>query len=373
LKTNPDDGKERATSPAPEAATPSAAKKIVIRPGEGLKPARRPFPGPKGTDAALRVAFERRANADLIAHAKESLDREVCGVLAGEICEDDEGLFVHVSAAIRGAAASEGSTHVTFTQATWNAVHRTLERDYPRLRIVGWYHTHPGFGVEFSEMDLFIQQNFFSGPAQIALVTDPLSGAVAIGVNAGPGVEYLARFWVDGREQPCRVPAPGAQGAAAGGPEAGRSDLAQLEARISQLIHAIDEQRAWHHHFLLFCGLVCCVAVILAVGYYTYKNSNQRLEPPQLRQMIPVPIQVGDKTVLLGVGVVEWRVPDELNALLLEEDLLRQEAAEQAAKEAARKQQPEGGEATNTAAGAAKAGAGTTNATRAPARGTNNR
>ena len=43
------------------------------------------------------------------------------------------------------------------------------------LKIVGWYHTHPGFGVEFSEMDLFIQQNFFGGPAQIA----PRNGGAA--------------------------------------------------------------------------------------------------------------------------------------------------------------------------------------------------
>ena len=167
----------------------------------------RTFPGPGNADAKLRVAMERSGYAELVAHAKSSLDAEVCGVLAGNVCEDDEGVFVNVEAVIQGTSATEGGRHVTFTQRTWNEIHQTLERNHPKLKIVGWYHTHPGFGVEFSDMDLFIQRNFFPGPAHLALVTDPLNGAVAICFNAPGGIEYLDRFWVDGREQQCRMPA----------------------------------------------------------------------------------------------------------------------------------------------------------------------
>jgi len=38
---------------------------------------------------------------------------------------------------------------------------------------VGWYHSHPGFGVFLSEHDMFIQENFFSSPQQVAWVFDP--------------------------------------------------------------------------------------------------------------------------------------------------------------------------------------------------------
>src|SRR4051812_25698699 len=196
-----------AKSPAGPSGPTGKASTISVRETSAYdKPLSREFPGPRRADVLLRVAFERSAYAELIAHAKESLQAEVCGVLAGQVCSDDEGLFVHVEACIRGSAASEGSTHVTFTQATWNAIHSTLERDFPKLRMVGWYHTHPGFGVEFSDMDLFIQKNFFSRPTQIALVTDPLNGAVAICVNTPQGIEYISRFWVDGREQLCPMP-----------------------------------------------------------------------------------------------------------------------------------------------------------------------
>ena len=66
---------------------------------------RRTFGGPGDARAALRVHFSRRAYGDVTAHAKESLDAEVCGVLVGDVCEDDQGLFVDVHAVVRGSAA----------------------------------------------------------------------------------------------------------------------------------------------------------------------------------------------------------------------------------------------------------------------------
>ena len=301
----------------------------------GEKPAHRTFPGPRSANAKLRVAVERSAYAELIAHAKASLEVEVCGVLAGQVCTDDEGNFVHVEAVIRGTAASEGGTHVTFTQDTWNAIHKTLERDLPKLKIVGWYHTHPGFGVEFSEMDLFIQRNFFSGPAHLALVTDPLSGAVAICVNTPEGIQYLDRFWVDGREQQCRVPAKvSAQPGEA--PSGGEPDrLRALEERVGQLVQALDETRTFHHRFMLVCGFVFCLALMVAVGYSIYSQWGARLEPPKVNQIVPVPVQVGDKTVILGVAITSWEVPPELNAIMLQAETLRREAEEKAATNSA--------------------------------------
>src|SRR5262245_3900607 len=74
---------------------------------ERKKPSWRKFPGPPGAAAPLRVAFERGAYAEVVAHAKESLQAEICGVLAGDVCEDDSGYYVDVKASIRGSAAKE--------------------------------------------------------------------------------------------------------------------------------------------------------------------------------------------------------------------------------------------------------------------------
>ena len=302
------------------------------------KPVRRAFPGPRGARSPLRVAIERAAHADLIAHAKESLDAEICGVLAGSVCEDDEGLFVHVQAVIRGAAATQGSTHVTFTQATWNAIHTALERDHPKLKIVGWYHSHPGFGVEFSEMDLFIQRNFFSGPAQVALVTDPLSGAVALCVNTAQGIEYLPALWVDGREHTCPVPAK-AKGSATVNPAAAEPagdaatarKLQELEARVGQLVLAVDDLRGATHRFLLFAGVVVAVGVLAVAGYGVYLQMMTRVEPPRNIGFMPVPVQIEGKTAILGVSVVKWDLPPEMDVMRAAVEQLRREL-EQAAK-----------------------------------------
>jgi len=311
------DGKDNFGKPASSAFNQTsllAEKKITLRESETvIKPIGRDFPGPRGVDVPLRIAVSKEAYAELIAHAKGSLDREVCGVLGGNLCEDDEGLFVNVETAIRGTAASEASTHVTFTQATWNAIHKALEQDHPKLKIVGWYHTHPGFGVEFSDMDLFIQQNFFSGSTQIALVTDPLSGAVAICVNSEGGAKYLTRFWVDGREQLCRVPARQAAvegtGAASGDGGGGEPSIQRLEARVAQLVQALDEQRRTFQNFLLFCGTVFCFAVLLSAGYFIWGIYAARAEPPKAH------LQIGDKDLAIPLDLAKQL--DALNVKLV--------------------------------------------------------
>jgi proteasome lid subunit RPN8/RPN11 len=104
-------------------------------------------------------------------HVFGTPDREVGGVLIGRAAR--YGLPL-ITGAIPAIQADERRDSLTFTQDTWEHVHRTLDRDYPEgEQIVGWYHSHPGFGIFLSEHDLFIHRNFFSGISQIALVVDP--------------------------------------------------------------------------------------------------------------------------------------------------------------------------------------------------------
>jgi proteasome lid subunit RPN8/RPN11 len=104
-------------------------------------------------------------------HARGSSKAEVCGVLIGT----EDGGVTSVEASIPGAKAVQGGTHVTFTQDTWEHIYQIKDRDYPNARIVGWYHSHPGFGVFLSDHDTFIHKNFFSAARQVAWVYDPHS------------------------------------------------------------------------------------------------------------------------------------------------------------------------------------------------------
>ncbi|MCU1332340.1 MAG: hypothetical protein JWM08_1332 [Candidatus Angelobacter sp.] len=115
------------------------------------------------------VVIEAEVARKIRQHARTSMKAEVCGVLIGNT--DHERMTVE--ACIAGINAAQGGAHVTFTQDTWEHIYKIKDKEYPDDKIVGWYHSHPGFGVFLSEHDLFIQQNFFSNPQQVAWVYDP--------------------------------------------------------------------------------------------------------------------------------------------------------------------------------------------------------
>lgn len=115
------------------------------------------------------VVMEAEVARKIRQHARTSMKAEVCGVLIGNT--DHERMTVE--ACIPGINAAQGGAHVTFTQDTWEHIYKIKDKEYPDDKIVGWYHSHPGFGVFLSEHDLFIQQNFFSNPQQVAWVYDP--------------------------------------------------------------------------------------------------------------------------------------------------------------------------------------------------------
>ena len=104
-------------------------------------------------------------------HARSHMKTEVCGVLIGDIRQGT----ICVDECIAGINASQAGSHVTFTQDTWEHVYKIKDKDFPEARIIGWYHSHPGFGVFLSEHDTFIHKNFFSSQDQIAWVYDPHS------------------------------------------------------------------------------------------------------------------------------------------------------------------------------------------------------
>lgn len=115
------------------------------------------------------VVMEAEVARKIRQHARSSMKAEVCGVLIG----NTEHERMTVEACIQGNNAAQGGAHVTFTQDTWEHIYKIKDKEYPDQKIVGWYHSHPGFGVFLSEHDLFIQQNFFSNPQQVAWVYDP--------------------------------------------------------------------------------------------------------------------------------------------------------------------------------------------------------
>jgi proteasome lid subunit RPN8/RPN11 len=175
---------------------------------------------------------------DIQEHACSETDREVGGVLVGHLDDADgsggaAGSAV-VSASIPALKAVGGSANVTFTHEVWEEALTIVDRDYPGERIIGWYHSHPGFGVFLSDYDQFIQRNFFGGEGMVALVVDPLGGEGGWFVTVGDDIEELPTFAM--RSVP-RSAAGGAASSTAGGAGAGGGAQAGQARRSQALLY----------------------------------------------------------------------------------------------------------------------------------------
>jgi proteasome lid subunit RPN8/RPN11 len=165
----------------------------------------RPFPAgvPRPADA-VPVVIRRSVLEAILAHGQSHIEVEVCGVLVGDGYRDEHGPFVYVEAIIEGTYAAGQVAEVTFTSDTWAHINEVMDSRYPDRRIIGWYHTHPGFGIFLSPQDLFIHHSFFSAPEQLALVYDPLNGTSGLFVWQ-TGAAVIALFQI---EEDTGPPAP---------------------------------------------------------------------------------------------------------------------------------------------------------------------
>ena len=129
------------------------------------------------TWAATDILMDETALRASQAHALSSLNREVAGVLVGPRPEKqpDGRYVVHIIDTIEAKYTVMNGASVTYTPESWRYLNDTLNEKYPNETavMVGWYHTHPGFGIFLSGMDLFIHQNFFTQIWHVAMVLDP--------------------------------------------------------------------------------------------------------------------------------------------------------------------------------------------------------
>lgn len=115
-------------------------------------------------------------NDDVVAamkrHACSDTSREIAGIMVGYADIEHNKVFVEAHIEAEHTEASQGN--VTFTHDTWAQINRVMDSEYPDYVIVGWYHSHPNFGIFLSSYDQFIHRNFFSAPWQVAFVIDPV-------------------------------------------------------------------------------------------------------------------------------------------------------------------------------------------------------
>lgn len=122
--------------------------------------------------ASSRFEISDEVMSGIESHAYSLLTAEVGGMLMGRV----EGAVTKIVGFIPALSASAEQVTLTFTHDVWEDILRLAQSEFPEESIVGWYHTHPTFGVFLSDYDLFIQENFFAASGNLALVIDPVQG-----------------------------------------------------------------------------------------------------------------------------------------------------------------------------------------------------
>jgi proteasome lid subunit RPN8/RPN11 len=125
----------------------------------------------------LPIFLDRRTADAIERHALSDTSVELGGILLGKECVDPATgqPFVWVTQSLEAKHYANTQASFTYTHDSWEEITRERDRLHPDCDIVGWYHTHPSFGIFLSHHDLFIHQHFFAQPLQVAYVVDPIN------------------------------------------------------------------------------------------------------------------------------------------------------------------------------------------------------
>jgi 26S proteasome regulatory subunit N11 len=100
--------------------------------------------------------------------------REIMGLMMGTFFRDDEGVYA-VVADTATAALDADDCSVRFSRDGLEGLFESIDRCAGET-VVGWYHSHPGFGCYLSETDIRTHTGIFGDDPGFAAVIDPADG-----------------------------------------------------------------------------------------------------------------------------------------------------------------------------------------------------
>lgn len=123
----------------------------------------------------IKIYVKQDVYREIEVFSAKDTSKEVGGILLGKYAEVHGKMHVLISKFIEAKYTDATAATLTFTHKTWDYIHAVHQKSCPDLVIIGWQHTHPSYGIFLSNYDLFIHQNFFNTPFQVAYVVDPVN------------------------------------------------------------------------------------------------------------------------------------------------------------------------------------------------------
>ncbi|MEO0585173.1 MAG: hypothetical protein AAF135_23370, partial [Bacteroidota bacterium] len=100
---------------------------------------------------------------------------EIGGFLVGHIYPTEANQFdISIEKFVPITAESQNRYTVKFGGTAWSELDDSLKA-HPGIKLVGWFHTHPGHGLFLSEADLREHRQLFRERYQVAMEIDPLT------------------------------------------------------------------------------------------------------------------------------------------------------------------------------------------------------
>ncbi len=114
--------------------------------------------------------------------ASSDLHFELGGVLVGRVGKASKRMFVEITDYVPASKGISRRASFEFTNEAQQEIHQVIQERFKESRIVGWFHTHPGYGIFLSSADQFIDDHYFKERYHIAMVLDPTRHDVEAGV-----------------------------------------------------------------------------------------------------------------------------------------------------------------------------------------------
>merc|ERR1719238_2220965 len=141
-------------------------------PGMGQGGQQGPEPDAPVPDTAEQVYISSLALLKMLKHGRTGVPMEVMGLMLGEFVDEYTVRVVDVfSMPQTGNSVSVEAVDPVFQTKMLDMLKQTGR---PEM-VVGWYHSHPGFGCWFSGTDINTQQSFEQlNPRAVGIVIDPI-------------------------------------------------------------------------------------------------------------------------------------------------------------------------------------------------------
>jgi len=147
-------------------------------------------------DSKIVIYIEKQAYDAIYRHGAANPQREVVGILLGSASEDSTGKYrVDIVGIVKSDSAPGNQTQAQFTHEVWLQLVESAQRNYPNQKVVGWYHTHPGFGTFMSDDDVNSHRVAFSHPWHVAAVCDPTKNELSFFGWDGSEIKAIKGFY----------------------------------------------------------------------------------------------------------------------------------------------------------------------------------